>query len=59
MNIEDEEVETLIDTFPNIAPRDIKMLTRLVAQAIRAKKQKPTVATSIKMANFQNIKTAQ
>lgn len=59
MNIEDEEVETLIDTFPNIAPRDIKMLTRLVAQAIRAEKQKPTVATFIEMANFRDIKTAQ
>lgn len=52
----DELISQLVDLFPEIAPRDIKMLFRLALRVAAAHREAPTLATFRRCAMFRAVK---
>lgn len=55
----DELVQQLVENFPHIAPRDIKMLFRLAMRVAASKNEQPNLDTFRRCAMFRAIKMRQ
>lgn len=54
-NLSEDLIQSLVDLFPNIAPRDIKMLLRLVVRVSSAQDEELTIDTFRRCAMFRAI----